>query len=259
MAIPTTRQEFRDYILRDNGEPVIKVVASPEQIDDCVDAATNFTQKCSKTGAEQVYFAHKLTQDDLNKHYVQLPPGIVSVTQALALNGGGFGTMGIGGAVIPGFGFVGGTDSAWSLASSGAQPGGIGYSVQIRNFLAEVQFNSEYRSRPCRWNLNTNRVHIDASDSQFAVGNFIMLDAQAIVDPYEFSRMWNDEFMKRYGSAKLKFIFGKNTSKFTGQILGGLSYDGKAMRDEAIAELKELEDDVLSSMRYGAGVGMRIG
>ena len=42
MASPTTREEFKDYILRKLGAPVIEINVAEEQVEDRVDEAVSF-------------------------------------------------------------------------------------------------------------------------------------------------------------------------------------------------------------------------
>ena len=66
MAAPTTREEFKDYILRKLGQPVIQVNVSDEQVEDRVDEAVSFWRDYHYNGSQLVYLKHELTADTLH-------------------------------------------------------------------------------------------------------------------------------------------------------------------------------------------------
>lgn len=55
--------------------------------------------------------------------------------------------------------------------------------------------------------------------------------------------VWNDRFLKEYATAKIKYQWGSNMKKFGGiQLPGGVTLNGKEIYDEAIEEIKSLEE-----------------
>lgn len=61
--------------------------------------------------------------------------------------------------------------------------------------------------------------------------------------------VWNDRFLKAYATAKIKYQWGSNLSKFAGiQMPGGITLDGPRIMNEALEEMKELEDDAKSTL-----------
>ena len=72
------------------------------------------------------------------------------------------------------------------------------------------------------------------------------------------SDVWNDKFLKRYGTALIKYQWGTNLSKFAGiQMPGGVTLDGPRIMQEAQAELDKLEEEMytISSMPSEIFVG----
>jgi len=60
--------------------------------------------------------------------------------------------------------------------------------------------------------------------------------------------VWNDRFLKKYATALIKRQWGNNLKKFGGiQMPGGVILNGKEIYDEAEEEIKELEDDLIST------------
>lgn len=59
--------------------------------------------------------------------------------------------------------------------------------------------------------------------------------------------VWNDRFVKAYATAKIKYQWGTNLSKFAGiQLPGGVTLDGPRIMEEAKAELESLEEQMFS-------------
>jgi hypothetical protein len=59
------------------------------------------------------------------------------------------------------------------------------------------------------------------------------------------SDVWNDRYLKRYGTALIKRQWGSNLKKFGGiQMPGGVVLNGQQIYDEAVTEIKELEQEM---------------
>ena len=70
--------------------------------------------------------------------------------------------------------------------------------------------------------------------------------------------VWNDKFLKNYATAKIKYQWGTNLSKFAGiQMPGGVTLDGPRIMQEAQVELDKLEEEMytISSMPSEIFVG----
>jgi len=60
--------------------------------------------------------------------------------------------------------------------------------------------------------------------------------------------VWNDRFLKKYATAKIKQQWGSNLKKFEGiQMPGGVTLNGQKIYDEAIEEIEKLEEDLIST------------
>jgi hypothetical protein len=59
------------------------------------------------------------------------------------------------------------------------------------------------------------------------------------------SDVWNDRFLKQYATAKIKYQWGSNLSKFAGiQLPGGVTLDGPRIMQEAQAEMDKIEEEM---------------
>lgn len=59
------------------------------------------------------------------------------------------------------------------------------------------------------------------------------------------SDVWGDRFLKSYATAKIKYQWGSNLSKFAGiQMPGGVTLDGPRIMEESRAEIEKLEEEM---------------
>ena len=59
------------------------------------------------------------------------------------------------------------------------------------------------------------------------------------------SDIWNDRFLKQYATAKIKYQWGSNLSKFAGvQLPGGVTLDGPRIMQEAQIEIDKIEEEM---------------
>jgi hypothetical protein len=57
--------------------------------------------------------------------------------------------------------------------------------------------------------------------------------------------VWNDRFLKQLATAKIKQQWGNNLKKFEGiQMPGGVTLNGQKIYDEAVEEIKEMEEQI---------------
>jgi len=72
------------------------------------------------------------------------------------------------------------------------------------------------------------------------------------------SDVWNDRWLKQYATAKIKYQWGSNLSKFAGiQMPGGVTLDGPRIMQEALDEIHKIEEEmyIMSSLPSEIFVG----
>lgn len=119
------------------------------------------------------------------------------------------------------------------------------YYKQVMGHLALLDL--ELNGRPMfRFNRMQSRLYPDINwDADIVPGDYIVLECYRALDPSQFSRVWGEAWLKHYTTALFKRQWGVNLKKFSGiQLPGGVSLDGQSMYDEAVGEIKELEDDL---------------
>jgi hypothetical protein len=66
-----------------------------------------------------------------------------------------------------------------------------------------------------------------------------------IIDPESYNKVYNDMMLKRLATAYIKKQWGNNMKKFGGmQLPGGITMNGQQIYNEALEEIKELEDKI---------------
>lgn len=119
------------------------------------------------------------------------------------------------------------------------------YYKQVMGHLALLDL--ELNGRPMiRFNRMQSRVYPDINwESDIAPGDFIVLECYRALDPSQFTRVWSESWLKSYTTALFKRQWGTNLKKFQGmQLPGGVSLDGQGMYQEAVGEIKDLEDEL---------------
>lgn len=119
------------------------------------------------------------------------------------------------------------------------------YYNTTRSYLNLLKFELS-RSPLIRFNRLQNRLYLDMNwNTDITIGTYIVVECYRALDPNEFSRVWNEMWLKHYTTALFKRQWGINTKKFQGMLLpGGVSIDSQGMFDEAVGEIKDLEDEL---------------
>jgi hypothetical protein len=100
-----------------------------------------------------------------------------------------------------------------------------------------------------RFNRHMNRLYIDMNwQTDVSLGEYILVEAYKILDPNQWTDVYNDRFLKRYATALIKKQWGNNLKKFEGiQMPGGVTLNGQKIYDEAVEEIRYLETEMESS------------
>lgn len=99
-----------------------------------------------------------------------------------------------------------------------------------------------------RFNRMSNKLYLDANwNTDFILGDHIIVQGYRAMDPSEFTKCWNEPWLKHYVTALFKKQWGTNMKKFGGlQLPGGVTLNGQETYDEAVEEIKSLEDELMT-------------
>jgi len=99
-----------------------------------------------------------------------------------------------------------------------------------------------------RFNRLQDRLFLDVdwkNNNKIQVGDYLVVEAYRALDPAEFTKVWNEPWLKKYVAALFKRQWGTNLKKFSGlQLPGGVTLDGNKLYQEAVDEIKVLEDEI---------------
>jgi hypothetical protein len=264
MAKPSSRQELIDYCLRRLGAPVLEINVAEEQIDDAVDDALQYFYERHFDGVERMYLKYKITQEDIDRGKAKNTsgPGLVTTTASETIDG-----------ELKDFNFyetsnyikvpdsVIGIEKIFKFDTSSIS-GGM-FSIKYQLFLNDLYyFNSvellQYSmtksyledidfllttDKQVRFNKRQNRLYLDIDWGSETPNNFIVLDCYRILDPNNFTNVYNDSFLKMYLTSLIKRQWGQNLIKFRGvKLPGGIELNGREIYDDAEKELQSIKE-----------------
>jgi hypothetical protein len=239
MAQPTTREEFKDHVLRKIGAPVIEINVADEQVEDRVDEAISFWRDYHYNGSQLVYLKHEITQEDKDNGYITLPKQFIGISKIFDINtsiGGGSGMFNAN------YQFV--LNNVTDINGYGMQ--NYFMSMQNLEFMQEMLVGKPQ----IRYNKHVNRLYIDVAKESTPVGTYIVVEAYDIIDADEFSDVWADRWLQNYAAVLVREAWGLNLTKFNNmQLVGGVSFNGEAILSEARADRERMEEEAISSLQ----------
>jgi hypothetical protein len=267
MAQPTNRQELVDYCLRQLGAPVLEVNVAEEQIDDLVDDAIQYFQERHFDGVEKVYLKYQITQGDIdrgkarpgdssvgiastsattnivgtattftyyeNSNYLQVPSNIIGVNKVFQFN-----------STAAGSGIF---NVKYQYMLSGVNLwGGAGFDLlsysMTMSYLETMNFLLNTHKQ-IRFNQRSDRMYLDVDWNNLQVDEFLIIECYRGLDGDDYSRLWNDSFLKPYLTSLIKRQWGMNLIKFQGvKLPGGIEFNGRQIYDDAEKELETIRE-----------------
>jgi len=261
MAQPSTRQELIDYCKRKLGAPVLEINVADEQIDDLVDDAIQFFQERHFDGVYPAFYKYQITQDDIdrgrsrgnntavgiattsatanivgtattftyeeNSNYLQVPPNVIGVTKLFLFDGSNTITHNM-------------FSVKYQLFLNDIYYWGatelLSYAM-VKTYLEDLDFLLTTQKQ-IRFNKRQDRLYLDIDWGSVNVGQYIIIDCYATLNPSDYPRVWNDSFLKPYLTSLIKRQWGQNMMKFTGvKLPGGVELNGRQMYDDAQREI----------------------
>ena len=264
MAKPTTRQELVDYCLGQLGAPVLEINVDDDQIDDLVDDAIQYFNERHFDGVERMYLKYQISEDDIKRASGSGTDGVGIVTTTGTANISGIGT--ITSNFYENSNFIQVPDSVVGIErifkfDTSSISGGM-FSIKYQLFLNDLYyFNSvellQYTmtkryledidfllttDRQIRFNKRQNRLYLDIDWKAQSKDTFLVIDCFRALDPTQFTKVFNDSFLKRYLTLLIKRQWGLNMMKFSGTRLpGGIELNGRQYYEDAERELADIK------------------
>ena len=270
MAQPATRQELIDYGKRQLGAPVLEINVADEQIEDALDDTIIFYQDRHMDGVEKMYLKHKISKDFTDTIQATSAEGRetslgITTTTSSSVNITGIGAttfnfdetqnfIQIPDAVI-------GIEKVWKVDSRAIASNMFNITYQL--FLNEIYYFSSmellsytqtkryledidfilHPDKQIRFNRRQNRLYIDSDYSSMKEDDYLIIECYRVLDPNDYPKVYNDRWVKKYFTAKLKKQWGQNLIKFQGvKLPGGIELNGRQIYDDGVAEMQAIED-----------------
>jgi hypothetical protein len=265
MAQPTSRTELISYCKRQLGAPVLEINVADEQIDDLVDDALQFFNERHFDGVAQTFLKYKITQDDIdrgrgrggnnpigivtttatapassgiattavtfsyeeNSNYLQIPPSIIGITKIFHFDGSNTVTNNMFSVKYQLF-----LNDVYFWGSTEL----LTYAM-TKTYLEDIDFLLTTQKQ-IRFNQRQDRLYLDIDWSSVSVGDYFVIECNRLMDPNDYSRVWNDSFLKKYLTSLIKRQWGQNLIKFQGvKLPGGIELNGRQIYDDAQKEI----------------------
>jgi hypothetical protein len=269
MAKPSSKQGLIDYALRKLGAPVLEINIDDDQIDDLVDDAIQLFNERHFDGVERMYLKYRFTQNDIDRGKANNQDGSdntvgLTTTTGTSTNIAGYGTTTS--SFVETSNFIQVPDSVIGIEKifkfdTSSISGGM-FSIKYQLFLNDLYyFNSvellQYSmvksyledidflltpERQVRFNKKQNRLYIDMDFNSMNTEDFIVIDCFRALDPDDFTKVYNDPFVKMYLVALMKRQWGQNLIKFRGvKLPGGLELNGREIYEDGERELEAVK------------------
>ena len=236
MAQPTSREEFKQYCLRKLGKPVIEINVADEQVEDRVDESISYWNDYHFDGVEKTFFKKELTQTDIDNQYITVPENIIGVINIFDI-GDSLSTNN-----LFNIRYQFALNEIYDLSNYNLS--NYYLAMQHIQFLEEVLVGKQ----PIRYNRHVNKLHVDMDWGKVQVGEFIIAEAYQVLDPNVYQDMWKDRWLQNYATAKIKYQWGSNLTKFEGmQLPGNVTFNGMQILQDAQQEIDKLEEDMITS------------
>lgn len=247
MAVPTTRTEFKEYCLRKLGKPVIEINVDDDQVEDRVDEALRYYWDYHFDGSDKIYYRHQVTATDIANRYITLPENIIGTVRVFPI-----GDPSIRSDDLFNIRYQIALNDLYSLTSVSMVP--YFMAMQHLGVISEVLVGQQ----PIRYNRHMNRLHVDMDWNTFNAGEYLLVEAYQVVDPAVYADAYGDRWLLNYATAKIKYQWGSNLTKFSGmQLPGGVQFNGDKILEDARAEIEAMEKEMISS--YSLPVSDMIG
>ena len=265
MAKPASRADLINYCKRQLGAPVLEINVADEQVDDLVDDALQYFHERHFDGVGQVYLKYKITQADIdrgkgtnevgivttsastsingtptsfqyeeNSNYLQVPPEVLGITKIFRFDGSNTVTNNMFSVRYQLF-----LNDIYYWGSTEL----LTYAM-TKTYLEDIDFLLT-TEKQIRFNQRQDRLYLDLDWGSVSVNDYLVIDCTRLLDPNDFTRVYNDSFLKRYLTALIKRQWGQNLIKFQGvKLPGGIELNGRQIYDDAEKDLEIIREQM---------------
>ena len=214
MAKPASRQELKDYTLRQLGAPVLEINVADKQLEDRLDDALQYFNERHFDGVEKMYLKYKITQADIDRGRGRTQQNSVGIVTTYASSS--IGTFGweetsnyiqVPDAVI-------GIEKVFKIDNRTVSSNLFNVNYQL--FLNDIYWFSSTEllnyyitkryledidwivnpQRQIRFNKRQDRLYLDMGWDSMVPNQYLIIECYRILDPNDFTKVYNDSFLK---------------------------------------------------------------
>ena len=268
MSTPASRSEFKQYCLRQLGAPVLEINLADEQCEDLIDDGVQYFQERHFDGVARMYLKYKITETDIkrgqasakagkdqtgivtttasatiagvsttfdwyeNSNYIQVPPSVIGVFKVMHFDGANTITNNMFSVKYQLF-----LNDIYYWGSTEI----LSYAM-VKTFLEDIEF-ALTTQKQIRFNKREDRLYLDIDWGSVSKGDFLVMECFRTLDPNDYTRVWNDSFLKPYVTALMKRQWGQNLLKFQGvKLPGGIELNGRQIYDDGEKDLERIRE-----------------
>jgi hypothetical protein len=267
MAQPASRTDLINYCKRQLGAPVLEINIADEQVDDLVDDALQYFHERHFDGVIQTFLKYKITQDDIdrgrgkgsdnpvgivtttatstvgisstfsfeeNSNFLQIPPAVLGINKIFRFDGSNTVTNNMFSVKYQLF-----LNDVYTFSSTEI----LSYAMTKR-YLEDLDF-ALGTEKYIRFNKRQDRLYLDFDWGAASKDDYLIIDCYRLIDPNDFTRVFNDSFLKKYLTALMKRQWGQNLIKFQGvKLPGGIELNGRQIYDDAEKDLEIIREQM---------------
>ena len=116
--------------------------------------------------------------------------------------------------------------------------------AMTKTYLEDIDFLLT-TEKQIRFNQRQDRLYLDLDWGSVSVNDYLVIDCTRLLDPNDFTRVYNDSFLKKYLTALIKRQWGQNLIKFQGvKLPGGIELNGRQIYDDAEKDLEIIREQM---------------
>ena len=116
--------------------------------------------------------------------------------------------------------------------------------AMTKTYLEDIDFLLT-TEKQIRFNQRQDRLYLDIDWGSVGVNDYLVIDCTRLLDPNDFTRVYNDSFLKKYLTALIKRQWGQNLIKFQGvKLPGGIELNGRQIYDDAEKDLEIIREQM---------------
>ena len=237
MAVPSSRSEFKEYCLRKLGKPVIEINVDDDQVEDRIDECIRYYWDYHFDGTEKLYYKHQITSTDKANKYITMPENVIGVVSVFPIS-----DPSIRSDDIFNIRYQIALNDLYTLTNVTLVP--YYMAMEHLSLMSELLVGK----MPIRYTRHRDRLYIDTNWSTLREGDYFLVEAYEVIDPETWTDAWGDRWLQNYTTAKIKYQWGSNLTKFSGMVLpGGIAFNGEKILEDAAMEIAKMEQEMISS------------